>query len=283
MFAVLAKILGSGDVVSKSLDLIDSMHTSGEEAEAAKSKARVDLLAAYQPFRLAQRYLALMFSAMFLFIMANGVVGALYGVIDMNNVEAAKGFRVIDVAWRNHACDCRLLLWRRASVEHQREEELGKTPDAIAVIDLARGVFHPAITKRVSKTARFFAASKAEAITNRKPIDLVGCLRQPPHRRDLAAYVHQSRQVVVSSVQRGSGDAVGGRSHPQPNRCRSNRIVLAVNARLYPGRASDYFLLPSWHCTKHRDKSRISQRPDHHSKCARASVDRKSSHDTNRE
>ncbi len=92
MFAVLAKILGSGDVVSKSLDLIDSMHTSGEEAEAAKSKARVDLLAAYQPFRLAQRYIALMFTGMFLFIMANGVVGALYGVIDMKNVEAAKDF-----------------------------------------------------------------------------------------------------------------------------------------------------------------------------------------------
>ena len=65
MFAVLAKILGSGDVVSKSLDLIDSMHTSGEEAEAAKSKARVDLLAAYQPRRLAQAMTAPIFSAMF--------------------------------------------------------------------------------------------------------------------------------------------------------------------------------------------------------------------------
>jgi hypothetical protein len=34
----------------------------------------------------------LMFTAMFLFIMANGVVGALYGVIEMTNVEAAKQF-----------------------------------------------------------------------------------------------------------------------------------------------------------------------------------------------
>tara|TARA_S200002703_G_scaffold59312_1_gene51430 strand:+ start:5339 stop:5710 length:372 start_codon:yes stop_codon:yes gene_type:complete len=92
MFAVLAKILGSGDVIKQGMNLIDEMHTSGEEAEAAKSKARVDLLAAYQPFKLAQRYIALMFTAMFLFIMANGVVGALYGVIDMANVEAAKDF-----------------------------------------------------------------------------------------------------------------------------------------------------------------------------------------------
>ena len=78
-------------MIKQGMNLIDEMHTSGEEAEAA-SKARVDLLAAYQPFKLAQRYIALMFTAMFLFIMANGVVGALYGVIDMANVEAAKDF-----------------------------------------------------------------------------------------------------------------------------------------------------------------------------------------------
>ncbi len=92
MFAVLAKILGSGDVIKQGMSLIDDMHTSSEESIAAKNKAKTDLLAAYQPFRLAQRYIALMFTAMFLFIMANGVVGALYGVIDMQNVEAAKDF-----------------------------------------------------------------------------------------------------------------------------------------------------------------------------------------------
>lgn len=92
MFAVLAKILGSGDVIKHGMSLIDDMVVTSEEEIAAKSKAKTDLLAAYQPFRLAQRYIALMFTAMFLFIMANGVVGALYGVIDMQNVEAAKDF-----------------------------------------------------------------------------------------------------------------------------------------------------------------------------------------------
>ena len=89
MLAILGKILGSEAVISKGMDLIDDMHTSDAEGVAAKSKAKTDLLAAYQPFKLAQRYIALMFTAMFLFIMANGVVGALYGVIDMSNVEAA--------------------------------------------------------------------------------------------------------------------------------------------------------------------------------------------------
>ena len=92
MLPVLMKILGSGNVVEKGMELIDSMHTSTEEEVAAKSKAKTDLLAAYAPFKLAQRYLALMFTAMFLFIMANGVVGALYGIREMENVEAAKKF-----------------------------------------------------------------------------------------------------------------------------------------------------------------------------------------------
>ena len=92
MLGIIAKILGSGDVVKQGLSLIDEMHTSTEEEVAVKSKAKTELLAAYAPFKLAQRYIALMFTAMFLFIMANGVVGALYGVIDMANVEAAKDF-----------------------------------------------------------------------------------------------------------------------------------------------------------------------------------------------
>jgi hypothetical protein len=92
MLAILGKILGSEKVISKGMDLIDSMHTSSEEEIAAKSKAKIDLMNAYAPFKIAQRYLALMFAGMFLFIMANGVVGALYGVIDMDNVEAAKDF-----------------------------------------------------------------------------------------------------------------------------------------------------------------------------------------------
>ena len=92
MLGILGKILGSDDVISKGIQLIDDMHTSTEEEIAAKSKAKVDLLGAYAPFKLAQRYLALMFTAMFIFIMANGVLGALYGIVPIENVEEAKKF-----------------------------------------------------------------------------------------------------------------------------------------------------------------------------------------------
>ncbi len=96
---ILSNIFGTGEVVKKGLDLIDEAWTSDEEKaenEAkiieAKTNAKATLLNAYAPFKLAQRYLALMFSTVFLFIMVNGVVGALYGWVDMNNVQEAKRF-----------------------------------------------------------------------------------------------------------------------------------------------------------------------------------------------
>jgi hypothetical protein len=84
MLAVLGKILGSGDVIKKGMELIDDMHTSTEEEIAAASKAKQDLLVAYQPFKLAQRYLALMFTAVFLlmFVLVMGMTLAGQGDVD---------------------------------------------------------------------------------------------------------------------------------------------------------------------------------------------------------
>tara|TARA_R110000796_G_scaffold102104_1_gene210987 strand:- start:234 stop:605 length:372 start_codon:yes stop_codon:yes gene_type:complete len=64
---IINNILGSGDVIGKGLDLIDSCHTSETEAIEAKTKAKTDLLASYAPFKVAQRYLALIFSLTFVF------------------------------------------------------------------------------------------------------------------------------------------------------------------------------------------------------------------------
>ena len=99
MLGILSNIFGTGEVVKKGLELIDEAWTSGEEKAEnevkiidAKTNAKATLLNAYAPFKLAQRYLALMFSTVFLFIMANGVVGALYGWVDMTNVKQAMDF-----------------------------------------------------------------------------------------------------------------------------------------------------------------------------------------------
>lgn len=99
MFGILSNIFGSGDVVKKGLDLIDEAWTSDEEKAdnevkiiEAKTNAKATLLNAYAPFKLAQRYLALMFTFVYLFIMMNGILGSLYGWVNMENVRESLKF-----------------------------------------------------------------------------------------------------------------------------------------------------------------------------------------------
>ena len=66
MIGIIGKILGSDKVLSKGMELIDSMHTSETEAIEAKTAQKVELLKNYAPFKGAQRYLALMFGGTFL-------------------------------------------------------------------------------------------------------------------------------------------------------------------------------------------------------------------------
>jgi len=66
MLGVIGKILGSEKVIESGLKLIDDMHTSTEEEVKAKADAKTQLLQAYAPFKIAQRWLALMFGMTFL-------------------------------------------------------------------------------------------------------------------------------------------------------------------------------------------------------------------------
>ena len=91
MLAILGKILGSGDVIKQGMSLIDDMNTSTEEEVAAKSKAKTDLLSAYQPFKLAQRYLALLFAFTFLLCFAITLGMTLAGKGDIEGVKAILG------------------------------------------------------------------------------------------------------------------------------------------------------------------------------------------------
>jgi quinol-cytochrome oxidoreductase complex cytochrome b subunit len=84
MIGILGKIFGSGDVISKGIDLIDSMHTSTEEEIVAKTKAKVDIMNAYAPFKLAQRVIA--FSFTFVYLVCFSMV---LGFTLMNQVEDA--------------------------------------------------------------------------------------------------------------------------------------------------------------------------------------------------
>ncbi len=94
MWGILGRIFGSEKVIDKAGALIDEMfYTDEEEAKDkqklidAKARQRIELMRAYAPFKLAQRFIAFGFVAVFLFIMLNGVLGSLYGIIDLANVD----------------------------------------------------------------------------------------------------------------------------------------------------------------------------------------------------
>ena len=117
MLSILAKILGSGDVVRKGMELIDSLHTSTEEELQAKAKAKTDLLTAYQPFKLAQRYLALMFASTFLssflliLCMTLAGIGDTTAVVSRENVAKDLGLKNYEETFEVDAGVCKVYLY----------------------------------------------------------------------------------------------------------------------------------------------------------------------------
>ncbi len=85
---ILSTILGSGDVIKSGMQLIDAMHTSKEEALSAKTQGKVDLLNAYAPFKVAQRYLALMFTFTFLGSFLLVLAMTLFGDVRIHDIRA---------------------------------------------------------------------------------------------------------------------------------------------------------------------------------------------------
>jgi hypothetical protein len=68
MLSILSKIFGSGEVISKGLDLIDDAWETDAETRKSKTDAKISLMKAYAPFKIAQRYLAVMFTVNFLIL-----------------------------------------------------------------------------------------------------------------------------------------------------------------------------------------------------------------------
>ena len=65
ILGVLGSILGSGDVISKGMDLIDDAWETDAEVRESKTQAKIDLMKAYAPFKVAQRWLAILFAVNF--------------------------------------------------------------------------------------------------------------------------------------------------------------------------------------------------------------------------
>lgn len=85
---ILATILGSSEVIKKGIDLIDDMHTSGEEEIQANAEAKVRIMRSYEPFKVAQRYLALLFTFTFLGCFTLVLVMTLFGEPNIEGVRS---------------------------------------------------------------------------------------------------------------------------------------------------------------------------------------------------
>ena len=92
-------IFGNNNIVKKGIDLIDeAFYTNEEKAEdkmkllEKKSEIKIEQLKAYHPYKITQRFIALSFIFVFLFIMLNGIIAQLYGIVDIQNVKNALKF-----------------------------------------------------------------------------------------------------------------------------------------------------------------------------------------------
>jgi len=92
-------LFGTTDFIKEGVKLIDEAFYTDEEKAQDKQKIlemkaqhKLQFLGAYSAYKKTQRYIALSFTFVFIFIMINGVLGSLYGVVDMDSVKRALDF-----------------------------------------------------------------------------------------------------------------------------------------------------------------------------------------------
>ncbi len=79
---ILGRILGSDAIIAKGMELIDDAFESDAEARESKAKTKIDLMNAYAPFKVAQRYLALMFGGTYLLTYFFIMTASVFDLID---------------------------------------------------------------------------------------------------------------------------------------------------------------------------------------------------------
>jgi len=84
MFQIFAKLFGSDTVINKSVSGIDALVFTDQE----KSTHKIELLKLYEPFKLAQRLLALLYSLVFLFVFLIAVAIWIVGAFSSNLEQA---------------------------------------------------------------------------------------------------------------------------------------------------------------------------------------------------
>ena len=85
-WGIFKTVFGGGDTLKTIAGVIDSVHTSTEEEIVAKANNKIRLLQAYASFKIAQRYLAFLFSFNFIFVFWICLVMTLLGKGEIKNI-----------------------------------------------------------------------------------------------------------------------------------------------------------------------------------------------------
>ena len=91
------KILGGKNVINNAMSGIDKSVFTREEMADYMLK----FLSAYEPFKLAQRILAIMFSSVFLFGILSGILVFIYGIIAGNSEVITSSKQLISTTWES--------------------------------------------------------------------------------------------------------------------------------------------------------------------------------------
>tara|TARA_R110000824_G_scaffold132271_10_gene294684 strand:+ start:314 stop:706 length:393 start_codon:yes stop_codon:yes gene_type:complete len=75
LITAVGSILGNDKVMSKGMDIIDDVFKSDSEKDReSRTEAKVTLMKSYEPFKVAQRWIALMFTVNFILVFWVSVV-----------------------------------------------------------------------------------------------------------------------------------------------------------------------------------------------------------------
>lgn len=75
-----SKFFGAGDAVNETVDAIISTGDALVYTDEEKAKYKLELLKTYEPFKLVQRYLVLLFTVPYVLLHSVVIVGCIYGM-----------------------------------------------------------------------------------------------------------------------------------------------------------------------------------------------------------
>ena len=96
MGSILSNIFGSSEIINRGLSMIDDLNYSDAEKADDKNKHKIALMDAYKPFKIAQRYIALMFTFIYLF---SYLLVLFMSILEYNIAPIQQTIEMFKISW----------------------------------------------------------------------------------------------------------------------------------------------------------------------------------------